>query len=209
MMYYLKVGGPLMWLLFGLSIISTAIILERIIFFFKKEKRVNRQFRHNIVTAVSEKNMNKIIELCENEKNSIGCTVKRFICRCNLCDTTPKDFHQLDQIIKEIEMDEISPLEKRLHILGIISHVAPMLGLLGTVVGMIDAFKNLAKFGAGDPTVVADSISKALVTTAGGLAVAIPALVVYNLLNKKIEEIEEEIDKITTNLINIVRWVNG
>lgn len=102
-------------------------------------------------------------------------------------------------------MDEISPLEKRLHILGIIAHVAPMLGLLGTVTGMIDAFKDLSKFGAGDPTIVADSISKALITTAAGLSIAIPALVVYNLLNKRIEEIEEEIDKITTNVINIVR----
>ena len=74
-----------------------------------------------------------------------------------------------------------------------------------TVVEIIDAFKDLSQFGAGDPTLVADSISKALITTAAGLSIAIPALVVYNLLTKKIEEIEEEIDKITTNVINIVR----
>ena len=69
--------------------------------------------------------------------------------------------------------------------------------------------KILLNFGAGDPTIVADSISKALITTAAGLSIAIPALVVYNLLNKRIEEIEEEIDKITTNVINIVRDKNG
>lgn len=205
MMYYFKVGGPLMWVLFILSLISTTVIIERLFFFFKKEKTMNRNFRKEVIMAVSNRDMCRIIEICDKERNSVGCTVKKFLCRCNICDTNLKDFHQFDQIIKEIEMDEISPLEKRLHILGIIAHVAPMLGLLGTVTGMIDAFKDLAKFGAGNPTIVADSISKALITTAAGLSIAIPALVVYNLLNKRIEEIEEEIDKITTNVINIVR----
>ena len=205
MMYYFKVGGPLMWVLFILSLISTTVIIERLFFFFKKEKNMKRNFRKEVILAVSNRDMCRIIEICDKERNSVGCTVKKFLCRCNICDTNLKDFHQFDQIIKEIEMDEISPLEKRLHILGIIAHVAPMLGLLGTVTGMIDAFKDLAKFGAGDPTIVADSISKALITTAAGLSIAIPALVVYNLLNKRIEEIEEEIDKITTNVINIVR----
>lgn len=205
MMYYFKVGGPLMWILFILSLISTTVIIERLFFFFKKEKTMNRNFRKEVILAVSNRDMCRIIEICDKERNSVGCTVKKFLCRCNICDTNLKDFHQFDQIIKEIEMDEISPLEKRLHILGIIAHVAPMLGLLGTVTGMIDAFKDLSKFGAGDPTIVADSISKALITTAAGLSIAIPALVAYNLLNKRIEEIEEEIDKITTNVINIVR----
>ena len=205
MMYYFKVGGPLMWILFILSLNSTTVIIERLFFFFKKEKAMNRNFRKEVILAVSNRDMCRIIEICDKERNSVGCTVKKFLCRCNICDTNLKDFHQFDQIIKEIEMDEISPLEKRLHILGIIAHVAPMLGLLGTVTGMIDAFKDLSKFGAGDPTIVADSISKALITTAAGLSIAIPALVVYNLLNKRIEEIEEEIDKITTNVINIVR----
>ena len=205
MMYYFKVGGPLMWILFILSLISTTVIIERLFFFFKKEKTMNRNFRKEVILAVSNRDMCRIIEICDKERNSVGCTVIKFLCRCNICDTNLKDFHQFDQIIKEIEMDEISPLEKRLHILGIIAHVAPMLGLLGTVTGMIDAFKDLSKFGAGDPTIVADSISKALITTAAGLSIAIPALVVYNLLNKRIEEIEEEIDKITTNVINIVR----
>ena len=194
-----------MWVLFILSLISTTVIIERLFLLFKKEKTMNRNFRKEVIMAVSNRDMCRIIEICDKERNSVGCTVKKFLCRCNICDTNLKDFHQFDQIIKEIEMDEISPLEKRLHILGIIAHVAPMLGLLGTVTGMIDAFKDLAKFGAGDPTIVADSISKALITTAAGLSIAIPALVVYNLLNKRIEEIEEEIDKITTNVINIVR----
>lgn len=190
-----------MWILFGLSIISMGIILERCVLFFRREKKLSEDFKSNIIMAVSSDNMEKAIEICLNEKNTVGETVKSFLIRCN----KNGDFHHFDQLVKEIGMEEISPLEKRLHILGIIGYIAPMIGLLGTVTGMIDAFRNLSTFGAGDPSLVADGISKALLTTAAGLSIAIPAIVVYNLLNKKIEEIEEDIDKITTNIINIIR----
>lgn len=201
MIYYLKVGGPLMWILFGLSIISTAIIIERVIFFLKKEKSLSKDFKSNIIMSVSSDDMERAVKICTKEKNTVGETVKCFLLRYN----KNGDFHHFDQLIKEIGMEEISPLEKRLHLLAIIGYIAPMIGLLGTVTGMIEAFRNLSTFGAGDPSLVADGISKALITTAAGLSIAIPAIVVYNLLNKKIEEIEEDIDKITTNIINIIR----
>lgn len=201
MMYYLKVGGPLMWILFGLSICSTAIIIERLVFFFRKEKSLSKDFKSNIILSVSSDDMCRALEICEREKNTVGCTIKCFLTRCN----KNGDFHHFDQLVKEIEMEEIGPLEKRLHLLAIIGYIAPMIGLLGTVTGMIDAFRNLSTFGTGDPSLVADGISKALLTTAAGLSIAIPAIVVYNLLNKKIEDIEENIDKVTTNVINIIR----
>ena len=205
MMYYFKVGGPLMWILFILSLISTTVIIERLFFFFKKEKTMNRNFRKEVILAVSNRDMCRIIEICDKERNSVGCTVKKFLCRCNICDTNLKDFHQFDQIIKEIEMDEISPLEKRLHILGIIAHVAPMLGLLGTVTGMIKAFQAVSIHGTGDASVLAKGISEALFTTAGGLFVAIPATIFYNYFNKKIDETINDMEKTSTELINYFR----
>lgn len=190
-----------MWILFGLSIISTAIILERIVFFYRREKKLSKDFKSKIIMSVSSNDMEGAIRICTKEKNTVGDTVKCFLLRC---DRT-RDFHHFDQLIKEIGMEEIEPLERRLHFLAIIGYIAPMIGLLGTVTGMIEAFRNLSTFGAGDPSLVADGISKALLTTAAGLSIAIPAIVVYNLLNKKIEEIEGNIDKVTTNIINIIR----
>lgn len=102
-------------------------------------------------------------------------------------------------------MEELGKLEDRLYLLAIIGAIAPMLGLLGTVTGMISAFTSLSEFGAGDSTKVAAGISEALLTTAAGLMIAIPAVFVYNILNKKIESREEEIDSVVTNIINIVR----
>lgn len=201
MAYYLKVGGPLMWILFGLSILSLTIILERVVYFVFKEKNLKKTFKSEIIYAVSSKNMETAYKICDHEKNTIGATVKEFLIRFD----ENGDFHHFDQLVKEIAMERVSLLEKRLYILGIVGYIAPMIGLLGTVTGMIHAFKNLATYGAGDPAVVANGISQALLTTAAGLSIAIPAIVVYNFLNKRIEKIEEDIDRVTTNLINVIR----
>ena len=134
------------------------------------------------------------------KKNSVGYVVKGFLTRCE----KNMDFHYYDQLLKEIAFDEISSLERRLHLLGLIGNMATMVGLLGTVTGMIKAFKNLATFGAGDPTIVAGGISEALITTASGLIIAIPTIFAYNIFSKKIENAEGDIDKITTIIINIL-----
>ena len=70
---------------------------------------------------------------------------------------------------------------------------------------MIKAFTNISKYGAGDAAIVADGIAEALLTTAAGLMIAIPVIVVYNYLNRRLEKMENEIDDIVTNIINIFR----
>lgn len=201
MAYYLHAGGPLMYILLALSIIALTVILERVVYFLLKERKLSKSFKSDIIFAVSSENRERAYLLCDKEKNTIGATVKEFLIRCNV----DGDFFHFEQLVKEIAMERIGLLGKRLHILAIVGYIAPMVGLLGTVTGMIEAFKNLSTFGAGDPAIVAGGISQALLTTAAGLSIAIPSIIIYNLLNKKIEEIEEEIDKITTNLINVIR----
>jgi biopolymer transport protein ExbB len=201
MVHYFRAGGLLMWVLAGMSVVALAIILERIVFFLLYEKHGSKFFCEQIMTALMNEDKENAIKLCRREKNTVSTSVERFLTRCK----KGADFHHYDQLIKEIEIDEIGKLERRLHILAIIGHVAPMVGLLGTVIGMIKAFTNLSQFGAGDPNLVAGGISEALITTAGGLFIAIPAIVVYNMLRKKIEDTEEEIDKIVANIIDIMR----
>ena len=108
-------------------------------------------------------------------------------------------------ILKEITIQETSPYESRLNLLASVISISPMLGLLGTVTGMIRAFTNISKYGAGDAAIVADGIAEALLTTAAGLMIAIPVIVVYNYLNRRLEKMENEIDDVVTNIINIFR----
>ncbi len=81
MMYYLQVGGPLMWILFGMSILSLTVILERTCFFARRERFHNKNFNTEIISAVASDNMEEALSLCEKENNSIGCTVRSFLCR--------------------------------------------------------------------------------------------------------------------------------
>ena len=199
MMYYMNAGGPLMWLLLLMSITALTIILDRAFFFFKRERNHNKNFERDVIREVQNGDIDKAISICDKEKNSVGYVVKGFLRK----KKKNRDFHYYDQLLKEIAFDEISALEKRLHLLGLIGNTATMVGLLGTVTGMIKAFKNLATFGAGDPTIVAGGISEALITTASGLFIAIPTVFAYNIFSKKIENAEGDIDKITTIIINI------
>lgn len=190
-----------MWILFAMSVTGTSILLEKMVYLFKKEKKYKKIFKQKIITLVAERNIQEAVSLASKENNSIGRTVSEFLKRMNL----EGDYHHFEQLAKEIELKELEGIERHIHIIGIIAYTAPMIGLLGTVTGMISAFSQMALHGAGNPNVVAGGISQALVTTASGLMVAIPAIVTYNLLNKKIDEISDEIDKITTTLVNVIR----
>ncbi len=112
-------------------------------------------------------------------------------------------YESKEKLMKEKALEQIENLERRLSILGIVSYISPMAGLLGTVLGMIKSFKAIALQGAGDPNVVANGISEALITTAAGLLIAIPAIIAYNTFNRKVDKIMLEIEKTSTALINI------
>lgn len=190
-----------MWILFVFSIISLTIIIERWAYFSMKEKKISRNFKKDIISAVSDQNMEKAFLTCDKEKNTVSQVVREFLARCDRSD----DAQHFDQLVKEIVLERIESLEKHLYILGIIGYVSPMLGLLGTVTGMIKAFGSIASQGIGNPAIVADGISQALFTTAAGLTIAIPAIVMYNLFNKRIEKVEAHTDKILTSIINVIR----
>ncbi|MCJ8342042.1 MAG: MotA/TolQ/ExbB proton channel family protein [Cetobacterium sp.] len=198
---YFQQGGPLVWILFGMSVIGCSIVLEKMIYLFKREKKYKKIFKQRVISLVANNELEEAIAISKTENNSIGRTVSAFLQRMNI----KGDYHHFEQLTKEIEFQEVEGLERHLHILGIIAYTAPMVGLLGTVTGMIAAFNQMALQGAGNPNVVAGGISQALITTAAGLIVAIPAMITYNLLNKRLDKVSDEIDKITTTIVNIVR----
>lgn len=201
MLHYLEVGGPILWLLSIISVLTLSIILERIVFFTKNEKDLGKNFKIEINKLIREDKINDAISLCKTKKSCIASSIEKFL-------TSSKkglEVQDYENIIKEIIIEEIAPFESKLNCLASVIGIAPMLGLLGTVTGMIKAFTNISKFGSGDATVVADGIAEALLTTALGLIIAIPAIVAYNYLNRRLEKIESEIDKITTTIINIFR----
>ncbi|BEO93700.1 biopolymer transport exbB protein [Fusobacterium vincentii ATCC 51190] len=201
MLHYLEVGGPILWVLVVISIGAFAVVLERIVFFARNEKNIGDTFKDEILSLVANKKIDEAIALCDTKKSCVASAVKKFL------QKAPKgiDVQDYEFILKEITIKETSPYESRLNLLASVISISPMLGLLGTVTGMIRAFTNISKYGAGDAAIVADGIAEALLTTAAGLMIAIPVIVIYNYLNRRLEKMENEIDDVVTNIINIFR----
>ena len=201
MLHYLEVGGPILWVLVIISIGAFAVVLERIVFFARNEKNIGDTFKDEILSLVANKKIDEAIALCDTKKSCVASAIKKFL------QKAPKgiDVQDYEFILKEITIKETSPYESRLNLLASVISISPRLGLLGTVTGMIRAFTNISKYGTGDAAIVADGIAEALLTTAAGLMIAIPVIVVYNYLNRRLEKMENEIDDVVTNIINIFR----
>lgn len=111
----------------------------------------------------------------------------------------------LEEMLHEAIIMEVPPLEKHLTILSVGAAVAPLLGLLGTVTGMISTFQLIAVFGTGDPRMLSGGISEALITTEAGLAVAIPLLLLHAFLSRRVAAIAEGLEKGALSFINTVK----
>lgn len=108
---------------------------------------------------------------------------------------------ELEDLLASKRMEERLRLERYLGVLGTLGNIAPFIGLFGTVVGIIKAFRDLALSGGGGPAVVAKGIAEALVATAAGLMVAIPAVIIYNYFMRKVKAISVEMEVASTRLL--------
>ena len=181
------------------SIGFIAIIAVKSPLFRLMNFKVN-DFAGFITEEISSGNIDQAIEICEQNNNPVTRPLRRCLV------TYKKDPSRTEDTLREAMLDEIPGLESYIGWLGIIAGVAPLLGLFGTVVGIIQAFMHLAAGGAvTDPTsfmLLADGIYKALITTAAGLFVGIPALVMYEYFRMKISDLIRDMDKLSVSLLN-------
>ena len=190
-------GGPVMILLLGLSIISLTIIIIKIIQFYKSDL-------HNIKkidTAMEMIEKNKLSN-AQNLLNTIYHPASKIIL-VTIDSQKLSDTDKENKISIEAEK-ELRNLEFLLKPLEVISNIAPLLGLLGTVIGMITAFSKLEESGSRvDPAILAGGIWEALLTTAFGLIVAIPALAAFYWLDGRVDNVREDMRHliIKTNIL--------
>jgi len=184
-----RAGGPFMWPIIICSVVLVGIVLERL--WTLQRKRVLPQDLIKKVSELADRNQvnPKVIEALE--KNSpLG----------RILAAALANRHRGREIMMERIEDTgrhvVHELERFLNSLGTIASISPLLGLLGTVTGIIRAFNAVMLGGMGDPRMLAGGISEALITTAGGLAVAIPSFIAYRYLRGKVERIVVEMEKI-------------
>jgi biopolymer transport protein ExbB len=167
-----------LWLLVGLSIVSVAIILERWFYFLKI--RINfKNFINQLSEYLENSEEKKIISLCSDVKS-----VEKKICLIGLKKYQNKERKSLSGAMESFLLGERQRLDRGLIVLGTLGNNAPFIGLFGTVIGIIKAFNDLSLNPEGGPSVVMSGISEALVATAVGLLVAIPAVIAFNAFNR-------------------------
>ncbi len=183
MLILLEKGGVIMALIILLAFVATVIIVERLLYFRKIRIDENTMIER-LKSALQKQHYDEAINICENNPSPVSNLMKVGI---EHRDYGPSEIK--DAIMSAANM-EIPLLEKYLTSLGTIAHISPLLGLLGTVTGNIQAFGVLGEFGSvGDPALLASGISEALLTTAAGIIVSIPAISFYNFLVNKVNHI--------------------
>jgi len=188
----LKTGGLTIVMLLIVSIISLGFIIERFIALGYEQRRISFFKRFLSRKSFSESDL---LAKADKEKSAIAVIIKNIFSNVNL--SKDENIH----ITRSLLRHEMSVMEKGLEVVEIAASISPLLGLLGTVIGMIEAFSAITKSGIGNPAVFSQSISKALITTVVGLIVAIPSYAFYLYFSKKVEDMIVEIDKYAVILI--------
>jgi len=191
-------GGVLMWPILLCSIISVAIILERLYHFHRI--RINiPDFFVSIRGLLQKKQVEEALDLCQKTRVPIAR-----ILACGI-QNHEKDVQTQEKSISRVGSWEVRGLEKHLRGLAIIGNITPLIGLLGTVVGMIRAFVKIQELGGRvDASVLAGGIWEALLTTAAGLTVAIPTLVAYHYFEGKIDNMSCWMREVASKLLEFL-----
>lgn len=194
-MEYMVKGGPVMWPLLLMSIVALAVIFERWWALRKAKINVNEFLAKVRKSLIVNKSIRDAIKVCEQYRGPVASIMKAGLLKYG----QPKE--DIEKTIETAALYEMGRLEKRLVILASVANIAPLLGFFGTVTGMIKSFDALAEAGLSNPGLVAAGISEALITTASGLAVAIPVQLAYNYFTNRINKSVRDIETSTNMLL--------
>ena len=200
-MEVLQNGGWVLWVIIALSISSFAIVIQKL--WFLKETRVSPLFLQTVKQQLSAVGKDHVIQNLQQNKNMESQLALLAVTQYKLSDDI------IESNLKEVTQNELQLIKSKIGFISMVATIAPVLGLLGTVLGLMDVFAVLAVEGVGDAQLLSAGISKALITTVAGLSLAIPLIFVHQLLTQKVEKRLDQWDRIPTQLIALLRSSNG
>jgi biopolymer transport protein ExbB len=187
-------GGIMMYPIFFCSILMLGIGLERA-YTLRRKNIINSDFLKKVRAHWNWKDIQLGLQLCNTYDNSLARILKAGLLRFG------GKVDEIERAIAGAGQHEASLLSSNLRVLGAVANLTPMLGLLGTVFGMIKAFNVISISGTGNPALVASGISEALITTAAGMLVGIPALALYHFFRGRIDYFVFEMEEISLQLL--------
>jgi len=201
MFEFMQKGGPVMWVIFLCSIVALAVVIER--FMQLRKARIDTgKFMNEVSNLLKRNRIIEAIDMCNQTPGPISQVMKAGILKHD------RSRPEIREAIEDAAVGEIPMLEKNLSILATIAHIAPLLGLLGTVTGMVRAFQVIEQKATAlqpvNPKDLAGGIWEALLTTVFGLCIAIPTYVAYNFFVNKVNGFILDMEKSATDLVNLL-----
>jgi biopolymer transport protein ExbB len=179
-------GGPMMGVLLAIGLIGLVIFVERVLFLHRGQIR-STAFVNGIKNILAKRRIVEALTVCEETPGPVGAVVKAALLHAD-DDADTMRFH-----VQEAAVVELPALERRIHALAAIAQVAPLVGLLGTVLGMVTTFVAFQKDYA-TASVLARGMWQALLATAGGLMLAIPAHLAHHFLTGRVRAIVRDVE---------------
>ncbi len=190
-------GGLLMYPIAFCSIVALGIFLERL-WALRKGKVVPRGFLIEVIDLVAKGKLTEAMTLCKRTDASVAHVLYAGLSHYG------KRREAIKERMEEVGRREVANLERYINVVGTIAGVAPLLGLLGTVSGMIKSFNVIALQGVAEPGALAGGISEALLTTAAGLIVAIPSFVMHRYLRNRVHSLALEMEEVALRILDLL-----
>lgn len=188
-------GGPVMWLLLGLSVVGLVLFVERTLFLHRGQIR-STAFLDGIKNILAKRRLMEAITVCEETPGPVAAMVKAALLHHDAGE------QKLRLAVQEAALTELPILERRVASLSAVAQAAPLLGLLGTVLGMMATFQ---AFSAGGnyaaPGALAEGMWQSLLTTAGGLAIAVPAHLGYHFLTGRVRALVRDMEWVANEIM--------
>ena len=198
MIDYMQKGGPLMWLLLFCSVLAGALFLERALFYHQVSVRVG-EFLGGLANLIRHQRWAE----AQMECAAFSTPVTRVLHAAVLRHSAPRE--ELKSIVQEAGQLEVPRLERRLAMLAAVGLIAPLIGLLGTVVGMIEVLGSLSsQSGFASSSEIATGIYQSLLTTAAGLVVAIPSALAYAYLSSWVNSLMHDMERAGIEVVNLI-----
>lgn len=195
-------GGPLMWVILAASIVGVGVFFERL-WSTQRAKVLPRSFVDRIRALVAKGKTSEALLLCEENGSSIALIMAAALRTSEYSVSRG----EIKEAVEEVGAREVAHMDRNVEIVGTVATISPLLGLLGTVVGMIQVFRQfVVAYASGNvgPDTFAQGIWQALITTAYGLIVAIPTLLLYRFLQGRTGRIVGEMEEDAMGIVNLL-----
>jgi biopolymer transport protein ExbB len=194
----LQIGGFTLYVLFFCSLLSITVILEKLLHYRKISKPKRAEFMARIGRALKNNNFEKALAFCETSRPPFSRVVYSGL------ELYGRPEKEISNAMERNIRIETARLERYTGVVGTIGNIAVYIGLFGTVLGIIHAFHDISVAGAGGMSIVIGGVAEALVCTAVGLSVAIPAVVAYNFFNRRVERFVDDMELCASEVLDLM-----